>query len=76
MGLLIGLLLGLPMTNLPEPYNWLLPIGTVLVTGLGMMGLMVAKRSDLADALRNAGVIRATPDRPPAGRGDRPNRLR
>jgi uncharacterized protein YacL len=65
-GLLIGLLLGLPMANLPEPYNWLLPIGTVLVTGLGMMGLTVAKRYDLAEALRNAGIIRSTPDRPPA----------
>ena len=51
------------MTNLPEPYNWLLPIGTVLVTGLGMMGLTVAKRGDLADALRNAGFIRPPNDR-------------
>ncbi len=58
LGLVIGLLLGLPMTNLPEPYNWLLPIGTILVTGLGMMGLTVAKRADLADALRNAGLIK------------------
>ncbi len=66
VGLLIGLLLGLPMTNLPEPYNWLLPIGTILVTGFGMMGLTVAKRSDLADALRNAGLIRP-PERPAAG---------
>ena len=65
VGLLIGLLLGLPMTNLPEPYDWLLPIGTILVTGLGMMGLTVAKRGDLADALRNAGFIRP-PERPAA----------
>ena len=27
VGLLIGLLLGLPMANLPDPYDWLLPIG-------------------------------------------------
>jgi len=67
VGLVIGVLLGLPMTNLPDPYSWLLPIGTVLVTGLGMMGLTVAKRSDLADALRSAGIIRSAPQRPPAG---------
>ena len=61
VGLVIGLLLGLPMANLPEPYNWILPIGTVVVTGLGMMGLTVAKRNDLADALRTAGIIK-TPE--------------
>jgi uncharacterized protein YacL len=65
VGLIIGVLLGLPMTNLPSPYGWLLPVGTVLVTGLGMMGLTVAKRSDLFDALRNAGIIRE-PARPRA----------
>jgi uncharacterized protein YacL len=46
------------MTNMPDPYGWLLPIGTVLVTGLGMMGLTVAKRYDLLEALRAAGFIR------------------
>jgi len=67
LGLVIGILLGLPLTNLPDPYNWLLPVGTVLVTGLGMMGLTVAKRADLADSLRSAGLIRPpTVDRPPA----------
>ena len=71
VGLLIGLLLGLPMTNLPQPFSWLLPIGTILVTGLGMMGLTVAKRSDLADALRNAGFIKP-PERPPAGQDTGP----
>ena len=58
IGLLIGLLLGLPMANLPDPYGWLLPIGTVVVTGLGMMGLTVAKRHDLADAGRQYGLLR------------------
>lgn len=58
VGLLIGLLLGLPMANLPDPYRWLLPIGTVVVTGLGMMGLTVAKRDDLAAALRGSGLLR------------------
>ncbi len=59
VGLIIGALIGLPMTNLPEPYHWLLPIGTVAVTGLGMMGLTVAKRHDLEDALRSAGLLKA-----------------
>jgi uncharacterized protein YacL len=58
VGLVIGVLLGLPMTNMPDPYGWVLPIGTVLVTGLGMMGLTVAKRYDLLDALRAGGFIR------------------
>jgi uncharacterized protein YacL len=59
VGLVIGLLLGLPMSNLPDPYRWVLPLGTVIVTGLGMMGLTVAKRHDLADALRSAGILKA-----------------
>jgi len=58
VGLVIGALIGLPMANLPEPYRWLLPIGTVAVTGLGMMGLTVAKRHDLAEGLRSAGVLK------------------
>ncbi|MEA2677409.1 MAG: hypothetical protein QOJ81_1550 [Chloroflexota bacterium] len=58
VGLVMGALIGLPMANLPEPYRWLLPIGTVAVTGLGMMGLTVAKRHDLAEGLRSAGVLR------------------
>lgn len=66
VGLLIGLLVGLPMSNLPDPYRWILPLGTVIVTGLGMMGLTVAKRHDLAVALRNAGLLRP-PEQP--GRG-------
>jgi uncharacterized protein YacL len=58
VGLLIGALIGLPMANLPDPYRWLLPIGTVAVTGLGMMGLTVAKRQDLAEGLRSAGILK------------------
>ena len=71
MGLLIGLLLGLPMTNLPEPYSWVLPIVTILVTGLGMMGLTVAKRGDLP--MRCATRFhRARPERPAARRKSGP----
>lgn len=51
VGLVMGLLLGMPLTNLPDPYGWLLPIGVSVVLGLGMMGLTVAKRADLIDAL-------------------------
>ena len=65
VGLLIGLLLGAPMTNLPDPYNWMLPIGTVVVTGLGMMGLTVAKRADIFEAARSAGFIRPPQEAPP-----------
>ena len=73
---MIGLLLGLPMANLPDPYGWLLPIGTIVVTGLGMMGLTVAKRHDLLEALRSAGFFRP-PDRRRRRRPTRgPDRLR
>jgi uncharacterized protein YacL len=72
VGLLIGLLLGLPMANLPDPYGWILPLGTAIVTGLGMMGLTVAKRHDLAEALRNAGLIRPPDRQPPTGASDGP----
>ena len=58
VGLVIGLLLGLPMAYLPHPYGWVLPLGTVIVTGLGMMGLTVAKRHDLADWLQASGLVR------------------
>lgn len=70
VGLFIGLLLALPMTSLPEPLGWALPIGTVLVTGLGMMGLTVAKQADLADALRAAGIIRPPQVPSPSGIGE------
>lgn len=52
LGLLMGFLLGLPLTSLPAPAGLLLPIGVSIVLALGMMGLTVAKRRDLADALR------------------------
>jgi uncharacterized protein YacL len=62
----MGALIGLPMANLPEPYRWLLPIGTVAVTGLGMMGLTVAKRHDVAEGLRSAGVLKPPATESPA----------
>jgi uncharacterized protein YacL len=70
VGLFIGLLLGQPMTNLPQPYGWLLPIGTILVTGFGMMGLTVAKRADLKEALLSTGIFHSAQaaERPAAGR--------
>jgi uncharacterized protein YacL len=57
VGLFIGILLGLPMANLPEPLGWLFPLGTVIITGLGMMGLTVAKRHDLAEMVRGSGLL-------------------
>jgi uncharacterized protein YacL len=72
VGLVIGVLLGLPLANFPPPAGWLLPLGVALVFGLGMMGLTVAKRHDLQDALRHSGLLpsarREDPDdRAPAG---------
>lgn len=61
VGLLVALLVGLPMANLPAPFGWLLPLGTAIVLGLGMMGLTVAKRHDLADALQSSGLLPLPP---------------
>lgn len=67
VGLVIGALLGLPLANFPPPAGWLLPLGVAIVFGLGMMGLTVAKRHDLRDALRHSGLLpgvqRAAPER-------------
>ena len=63
LGLLMGFLLGLPLTSLPGPAGLLLPIGVSIVLALGMMGLTVAKRHDLRDAIRELGLRRgAAPD--------------
>jgi uncharacterized protein YacL len=70
VGLLIALLLALPMSNLPHPYGWLLPIGTAIVLGLGMMGLTIAKRHDLAESLRGSGLL---PRLPVPESADRPD---
>jgi uncharacterized protein YacL len=56
-GLLMGFLLGLPMAGLPPPFGILLPVGTSIVLGLGMTGLTVAKRHDIAAALRASGLL-------------------
>lgn len=58
VGLALGALLGLPMSRFPAPYGEWLPLGTTAVLGFGTMGLMVAKRHDLATTLANAGLIR------------------
>ncbi|HUG48731.1 MAG TPA: PIN domain-containing protein [Candidatus Limnocylindria bacterium] len=63
VGLVIGLLLGLPLSNLPPPLGLLLPIGTSVVLGLGMMGLTVAKRRDIAQAIRQTGLLPAQRER-------------
>ena len=58
IGLLMGLLLGFPLSNFPEPFGTLLPLGVSLFLGLGMMGLTVAKRSDLIAAAEAVGLVR------------------
>ena len=58
LGLLMGFLLGLPLTSLPDPAGLLLPIGLSIVLALGMMGLTVAKRHDIFDAVREFGLRR------------------
>jgi uncharacterized protein YacL len=57
IGLLMGVLLGLPLANFPDPYRWVLPLGVSIVMGLGMMGLTVAKRDDLREAINAAGLF-------------------
>lgn len=65
VGLLMGLLLGLPLSRFPDPYGRLLPIGVSLVLGLGMLGLTVAKRHDLLEAIEALGLVpRPQPERP------------
>jgi uncharacterized protein YacL len=61
-GLLMGFLLGLPLTNLPPPAGLLLPVGVSIVMAMGMMGLMVAKRYDLRAALTDMGLLRSRSD--------------
>lgn len=58
VGLLMGLLLGLPLMSLPDPLGRFLPIGVSICLGLGMVGLTVAKRSDLLAAAQAAGLVR------------------
>jgi uncharacterized protein YacL len=58
IGLLMGLLLGLPLSNFDPPLGTWLPLGVSLLFGLGMLGLTVAKRSDLLLAAEAIGVIR------------------
>ncbi len=65
VGLLMGLLLGLPLAGFPDPYGRILPIGVSLVLGLGMLGLTVAKRRDLFEALKALGVLPSRPPEPP-----------
>jgi uncharacterized protein YacL len=62
VGLVMGFLLGLPLTTLPAPFGLLLPIGVSIVMALGMMGLTVAKRHDLTDAVRELGLFRHATD--------------
>jgi uncharacterized protein YacL len=59
LGLFMGFLLGLPLTSLEMPLGIILPVGVSIVLALGMMGLTVAKRHDILDALREFGLRRS-----------------
>jgi uncharacterized protein YacL len=59
IGLLMGLLLGLPLSNFDPPLGTWLPLGVSLLFGLGMLGLTVAKRTDLLLAAQTIGLIRS-----------------
>ena len=63
VGLLIAVLLGLPLTALPQPYGSYLPIGISIIFGLGMVGLTLAKREDLVAAAQAAGILHRPRDR-------------
>ena len=71
VGLLMGLLLGLPLSRFPDPYGRYLPIGVSLVLGLGMLGLTVAKRHDLMEAIEALGLVPVRTPEPPAPAGPR-----
>ena len=58
IGLLMGLLLGLPLSNIEGPLGEFLPLGVSLFLGLGMVGLTVAKRTDLVAAAEAVGLFR------------------
>ena len=60
VGLLIALLLGLPLSVLPEPFGRYLPIGVSIFFGLAMAGLSVAKREDLVAAVQAARLFRGS----------------
>ncbi len=57
LGLLMGLLLALPLSQLDPPLGTWLPLAVSVLMGLGMLGLTVAKRSDLVAAAEAIGVL-------------------
>jgi uncharacterized protein YacL len=58
LGLVMGLLLGLPLAAVPAPVGTWLPLGVSIFLGLGMAGLTVAKLSDLILAAETIGIFR------------------
>ncbi len=70
VGLLLGLLLSLPLAQIEGPLGTWLPLGISLFLGLGMMGLMVAKRDDLIAAAEGAGLVRHKGDEASAQEGE------
>jgi uncharacterized protein YacL len=71
LGLLMGLLLGFPLSAFPPPFGTWLPVAVSIILGLGMAGLMVAKRHDLITAAEAIGLFRRGGEESPAsGRGE------
>lgn len=62
LGLLMGLLLALPLSQLEDPWGTWLPIAVSVLMGLGMVGLTVAKRTDLVAAAEALGILRRPAD--------------
>jgi uncharacterized protein YacL len=69
VGLLLGLLLSLPLAQIEGPLGTWLPLTISIFLGLGMMGLFVAKRSDLIAAAEGAGLVRPPRPEKPADDG-------
>jgi uncharacterized protein YacL len=67
LGLLVGVLVGLPLSNFPEPFGTWAPLAVSLFFGLGMIGLVVAKRHDLLRAAESVGLLRRKPSDDRAG---------
>ncbi len=73
VGLLMGLLLGFPLSGFPAPLGTWLPLGVSLTLGLGMAGLMVAKRHDLILAAETIGILHRGGEEPAEARRGEPH---
>jgi uncharacterized protein YacL len=70
VGLMMGVLLGIPLAQLDEPFGTWLPLAVTVTLGLGMLGLTVAKRDDLVVAAEAVGLVRRPVAEAPERRGE------